>query len=76
MGLLWRLRAARRLYLVSWLAYLGLIALRTPAPAAGPAEAMQLLMALNGGAILALAWISDLRGRFVSLAQAFGGPTA
>ncbi len=75
-GLLWRLRAARTLYLVSWLAYLGLIALRGPAAAAGPTEAMQLLMALNGGAILAMSWLSDLRGRFVAFAQAFGGAPA
>src|SRR5262245_45593933 len=72
-GLLWRLSAARTLYLVSWLTYLVLIALRTPLPAAGPSEAMQLLLALNGGGILAIAWVSELRGRFVTLAQAFGG---
>ena len=71
-GLLWRLAAARTLYLVSWLAYLGLIALRAPAPVGGPDEAVQLLLALNGGAILALAWLSDLRGRFLTFAQAFG----
>jgi len=72
-GLFWRLRAARLLYLVSWLGYLGLIALRGPA---GAADAMQLLMALNGGAILATVWLSNLRDRFVSVAQAFGGGPA
>ncbi|HKQ97599.1 MAG TPA: hypothetical protein VJV75_06985 [Candidatus Polarisedimenticolia bacterium] len=72
-GLVLRLTVGRVVYLVSWLVYLALIALRTPAPAAGPAEALQLLMALNGGAILGIAWLSDLGGRFTSLAQAFGG---
>lgn len=75
-GLLWRLRAARVLYLVAWLGYLALIALRGPAGPAGAADAMQLLLALNGGAILAVAWISDLRVRFVTFAQAFGGAPA
>lgn len=73
-GLVFRMAAGRALYLVSWLTYLALIALRAPASAAGPAEAVQLLMALNGGAILAIAGLSDLRGRFVSFAQAYGGP--
>jgi hypothetical protein len=75
MGLLWRLRAARTLYLVSWLAYLRLTALHAPASAGGPGEAVQLLMALNGGAILALAWLSDLGGRFVTLGEALGSPS-
>ena len=75
-GLLWRIKAARVLYLASWLAYLGLIALRGPAGPGGAADAMQLLMALNGGAILAMAWLSDLRDRSVSIAQAFGGGPA
>lgn len=73
-GLLWRLAAARALYLVSWLAYLVLIALRGPAGPSGAADALQLLMALNGGAILAIAWLSDLRHRFVRLGEALGGP--
>ena len=75
-GLSFRLAAARMLYLVSWLGYLALIALRDQAFAGGLEEAMQLLMALNGGAILAIAWLTDLRDRFVTLPQALGGTSA
>lgn len=75
-GLSFRLAAARTLYLTSWLAYLALIALRDQGFPGGWSEAMQLLMALNGGAILAIAWLSDLRDRFVTLAQAVGGTSA
>jgi hypothetical protein len=73
LGLASLIRAGRSLYLLSWLAYLALVF--AGAAASPPLRFVQLLSALTGGAILALAYLSPLRAEFRSLKAAFGGDT-
>jgi hypothetical protein len=71
LGLVYLIRAGRALYLASWLAYLAL-AFATGGAVSPPVRVVQLLSALAGGAILAVAWLSPLRARFRSLKTALG----
>ena len=73
MGLVNLIRAGRAIYLASWLGYLALAFVAGPDASRG-LHIVQLLMALVGGATLAVAYLSPLRGRFTSLAEAFSRP--
>ena len=63
-GLFAKIREGRPVYLASWLGYLLMLALGGPVNSTAEAYALQLLMALVGGAVLAVAYLSELRTRF------------
>jgi hypothetical protein len=63
-GLLAMIREARPVYLASWVGYLLLLALGGPVVSPAEGYALQLLMALVGGAVLAVAYLSELRTEF------------
>jgi hypothetical protein len=63
-GLFAFVREARHVYLGAWLGYLGLLALGGPVVSSAGGYALQMLTALVGGAVVALAYLSDLRSRF------------
>ena len=69
-GLFSMLREGRAVYLASWLGYLLLLALGGPVTDSAGGYALQMLMALVGGAVLPLAYLSELRTRFGSLLSA------
>jgi hypothetical protein len=71
-GLLNLIRAARALYLTSWAAYLILLLLRGSVVGTAASFAIQMMMALVGGAIIGVIYFSDLRARFRPLSEAFG----
>ncbi|HEY7545089.1 MAG TPA: hypothetical protein VID27_09415 [Blastocatellia bacterium] len=71
-GLLNLLRAARPLYLASWAAYLILLLLSGPVVSNQAGYAVQMMMALAGGAIVGVIYFSDLSAKFRSLSEAFG----
>jgi len=62
-GILYRVPAAREVYLASWVGYLVLMALRGGVVDTGIGQAAQLLMALAGGGVLALLYLGDSGGR-------------
>jgi hypothetical protein len=63
-GLFAMIREARPVYLASWLGYLALLALGGPVVSTAGGYALQMLMALVGGAVLAVAYLSELRTGF------------
>ena len=63
-GLYAMLRAGRAIYLASWIGYLMLLALGGPPAGTAGGYALQMLMALVGGAVLAVAYLSELRAAF------------
>lgn len=63
-GLFAMLREARPVYLASWVGYLLLLALGGPVASTAEGYALQMLMALVGGAVLAVAYLSELRTSF------------
>jgi len=63
-GLFTMVRAARPVYLASWIGYLVLLALGGPVTDTAGGYALQMLMALVGGAVLAVAYLSELRTNF------------
>jgi hypothetical protein len=63
-GLFALIRAGRATYLASWIGYLALLALGGPFAGTAGGYALQMLMALVGGAVLAVAYLSDLRTAF------------
>jgi hypothetical protein len=63
-GLLAMIREARPVYLASWLGYLVLLALGGPVVSTAGGYALEILMGLAGGAVLAVAYISELRTTF------------
>src|SRR5262245_36330065 len=63
-GLFAFVREARHVYLGSWLGYLGLLATSGPVVSSAGGYSLQMLMALVGGAVVALAYLSELRWRF------------
>jgi hypothetical protein len=71
-GLLNLARAARPLYVASWAAYFVLILLGGPVASTAAGYVVQMLMAIVGGAVIAMAYFSGLRTRFRTLAEAFG----
>jgi hypothetical protein len=68
-GLFNLLRAARPLYLGSWVGYLILVLIRGPVVTTAVGEAIQILLALTGGAILATIYLSEQRTRFRRLSE-------
>lgn len=75
LGLVNLWRAARVLYLCSWVGYLTLLFLRGPVVSTSLGCVVQMLMALVGGAILGIIYFSDLRTRFRPLWTARGEAT-
>ena len=71
-GLLNLVRAARPLYVGSWAAYFVLILLSGPVESTAVGYVVQMLMALVGGAVIAMVYFSELRTRFRTLAEAVG----
>ena len=71
-GLLNLVRAGRPLYVGSWMGYLILVLFGGSVESPGVDYAMQLLMALVGGAIIGLVYFSDLRTRFRTLSETLG----
>jgi hypothetical protein len=63
-GLFAMIRAGRAVYLASWIGYLALLGLGGPYAGTAGGYALQMLMALVGGAVLAVAYLSDLRADF------------
>jgi len=63
-GLFAMIREGRPVYLASWLGYLVLLALGGPVVSTAGGYALQMLMALCGGAVLAVAYLSELRTSF------------
>ena len=61
-GILYRMPAAREVYLASWIGYLVLMSLRGGVVDTGIGQAAQLLMALVGGGVLALLYLGDPGG--------------
>lgn len=71
-GLLNLLRAARPLYLASWLGYLILLLLSGPVVSTAASYVVQMMMALVGGAIVGMIYFSELRTKFRRLSEVFG----
>jgi hypothetical protein len=71
-GLLNLVRAARPLYVTSWAAYFLLILLSGPVESTALGYVVQMLMALVGWAVIGVIYVSDLRTRFRTLAEALG----
>ena len=71
-GLLNLLRAARPLYAASWAGYLLLVLLRGPIVGTAAGYVIEMLMALVGGAIMALIYLSELRTRFRRWSEVIG----
>ncbi len=68
-GLVNRWKAARPLYLGSWVGYLVFIVLTGPAVSSGVGHALEMLMALVGGTIVGVTYFSDLRTRLGKLSR-------
>jgi hypothetical protein len=63
-GLVARIRAGRAIYLASWIGYLVLLALGGPIADSAGGYTLQMSMALVGGAVLAMAYLSEVRSAF------------
>jgi hypothetical protein len=63
-GLAWRIREGRVIYLASWIGYLVLLALGGPITSTAGGYMLEMLMSLVGGAVIAVAWFSDLGASF------------
>jgi len=63
-GLFAMIREARPIYVASWLGYLVLLAVGGPVVDTPGGYALQMVMALVGGAVMAVAYLSDLRTAF------------
>lgn len=68
-GLLNLVRAARPLYVASWIGYLALIALSGPHVGSAVGTVVDQLTGLVGGMIVAMIYFSDLRTRFRTLSR-------
>ncbi|HEY3204293.1 MAG TPA: hypothetical protein VGL03_11590 [Thermoanaerobaculia bacterium] len=69
-GLLNLLKAARPLYVASWVGYLVLVASRGPTVSSPVGYALDLVIALVGGMIVAVVYFSELGARFRSIRRA------
>ncbi len=68
-GLLYLLKAARPLYVASWVGYLALVAFRGPTVSSPVGYALDMVMALVGGMIVAIVYFSELGARFRSMRE-------
>jgi hypothetical protein len=71
-GLLNLVRAARPLYLASWVGYFVLLLLEGRVVSAWGALVIEMMTALTGGAILAMIYFSELAPKFRPLSQLIG----
>src|SRR5262245_66625209 len=72
-GLLNLVRAARPLYLASWVGYFVLILLEGRVVSAWGGFVIEMMTALVGGAILAMIYFSELAAKFRPLSELFSG---
>ena len=68
-GLLNLVRPARPLYLASWSGYSVLLILRGPVASASVSFVLEIMMALVGGAILAMIYFSEFASKFRSFSE-------
>jgi len=71
-GLLFLARAARPLYLASWVAYIVLLLLRGPVVSVSVSFALEMMTALVGGAILGMIYFSEFGVKFRPLSEVIG----
>jgi hypothetical protein len=72
-GLLNLVRGARHLYCASWIGYFMLTLFSGPVVSSAVVQAVQMLGALVGGAILAIVYFTELNTKFLTIRESWRG---